>query len=205
MKTIAAVLFVVISLCAATDAQRAVRTVTNADLAKHRDQRLAAERDYRDNYAQMGFPSPDELAADRERDLADRLQLAEQLRQARLEKERIEIAERRLNLDADRLAFERDVQEAQDRSELYYGYSGFGIYGGYDGLGFGGYNNFGFGDRFRGRRPFPHSSGGLFGLPTYRATPVGVIFEPGSRSSQIWSPVPPQITRRSWSNVRPRH
>jgi hypothetical protein len=37
------------------------RTVTNADLEKFRAERQKAEDDYRKNYAQMGFPSPEEL------------------------------------------------------------------------------------------------------------------------------------------------
>ena len=42
-------------------AQTARRTVTNADLEKFRQKRLAAEQNYRDNYERLGFPSPEEL------------------------------------------------------------------------------------------------------------------------------------------------
>jgi len=37
------------------------RTVTNADLEKFRQKRLQAEREYRENYSRLGFPSPEEL------------------------------------------------------------------------------------------------------------------------------------------------
>ncbi|MDQ3801599.1 MAG: hypothetical protein M3384_19425 [Acidobacteriota bacterium] len=40
---------------------RATKTVTNADLEKFRQKRLAAEADYRDNYEKRGMPSPEEL------------------------------------------------------------------------------------------------------------------------------------------------
>jgi hypothetical protein len=37
------------------------KTVTNADLEKYRSKRIAAEKDLRDNYEKLGFPSPEEL------------------------------------------------------------------------------------------------------------------------------------------------
>lgn len=69
------------------------KTVTNADLEKFRQERLKAEKDYRENYAKWGFPSPEELEARRKQsakefsELAARLR-AEDLEQARLETER---------------------------------------------------------------------------------------------------------------------
>ena len=36
-------------------------TVTNETLEKYKRERLAALREYRENYARMGFPSPEEL------------------------------------------------------------------------------------------------------------------------------------------------
>ncbi len=46
-------------------AQTAKRTVTNADLEKFRQKRLAAEKSYRENYARLGFPSPEEMEKER--------------------------------------------------------------------------------------------------------------------------------------------
>ena len=37
------------------------KTVTNGDLEKFRQKRLKAEKDYRENYEKLGFPSPEEL------------------------------------------------------------------------------------------------------------------------------------------------
>jgi hypothetical protein len=137
------------------------RTVTNSTLQKFQDKRLAAERDYRENYARMGFPSPEELDRQRDADMEARLQLADQLRQARLEKERLELERRSLELD--RMAAESAVNAGS--------YDGF--YGGYFG-GFGGfYGNGFFGGRRHGRfNRFAPFSGG------YRATPVGIYPNP---------------------------
>jgi hypothetical protein len=60
------------------------KTVTNSDLEKFRQKRLAAERDYRENYAKLGFPSPQELA----RQIAEDERKLEET-SARLEAERI--------------------------------------------------------------------------------------------------------------------
>ena len=86
MKKIAVFLGVVFSLSLVGFGQNrtvtARRNVTNSDLETFRQKRLDAERDYRENYERMGFPSPEELAKQRDDDMADRLQLADQLRQA---------------------------------------------------------------------------------------------------------------------------
>lgn len=37
------------------------KTITNTSLEKYRQKRLQAEYDLRTNYAELGFPSPDEL------------------------------------------------------------------------------------------------------------------------------------------------
>ena len=163
MKKAAVVFGLVISLTAIGFAQ--VRTITNATLDKFTQKRLAADRDYRDNYARMGFPSPEELDRQRDEDMRARLELADQLRQARLEKERLELEQRRLNVEA----FMIDSQIETDRTSGFYGgyYGGFGI----GGFGIGGYS---FGDRFgrfRGRH-FPFFGSGL---PESRITPFGVI------------------------------
>jgi hypothetical protein len=63
------------------------RTVTNEDLEKYRQRRLAAERDYRENYEKMGFPSPEELNRQIEEDKERSLKISEQLRVERLRKE----------------------------------------------------------------------------------------------------------------------
>jgi hypothetical protein len=170
MKRSAVVLCVVLSLACGVVAQvrtgRAGRAVTNSDLEKFRQQRLAADREYRDHYAEMGFPSPDELSAQIERDKQAHLELAEQLRQARLESERLDIERGRLSLDAARLQADIDARDDAGRvdDQLYYGGFGFGGYGyGFPSFG-------GFGKNFRG-----HFGRGFRAIPLVRYTPGGVV------------------------------
>ena len=111
---------------------------------------------YRENYERMGFPSPEELDRQRDQDMKARLELAEQLRQARLEKERLELEQRELDLES-----ARPEIDAIDDSGVYW--NGFG------GFYTGGFDRFGNG-RFRNRSRF--RDGG------YRATPFGIIPTP---------------------------
>jgi hypothetical protein len=197
MKKIAAVFIAVLMGVPVVSAQQAVRTVTNSDLAKFRERRLAAEREYRENYERLGLPSPEELDEMRESDMEARLMLADQLRTARLERERVALENRRLNIEAERLTFEREVHDSR-YDPGFYGYGGYGGFAGFGG--FGGYGGHGFfdrgGRRNRSRLSYP------FSFPTYRVTPVGVVFEPGSRSQQIWSPVPSLPPHRGWRTPR---
>jgi negative regulator of genetic competence, sporulation and motility len=77
-------LFAAISIFAQT------KTVTNADLDKFRAKRVQAERDYRENYARLGFPSPEELDRQIEKSRIEREELSARLRSERLERERAE-------------------------------------------------------------------------------------------------------------------
>ncbi len=61
------------------------KTITNADLEKYRQKRLAAEKDYTENYERLGLPSPAELQKQNEQDQRELSELA-----ARLEREKIE-------------------------------------------------------------------------------------------------------------------
>lgn len=63
------------------------RTVTNADLEKFRQKRVEAERDYRENYARKGFPSPEELDRQIEEDRVRKAELAQRLEAERLDGE----------------------------------------------------------------------------------------------------------------------
>jgi hypothetical protein len=162
MKKTVVVLCVVFSLASIGFAQNratARRTITNADLEKFAQKRLAAEQDYRENYDRMGFPSPDELAGQRERDMSARIELSEQLRQARLEKERLELEREKLVLEAARIDAEREAMApAAGYPQDYFwgGYGGFSGFGGFDGF-------------------FPGRKGRHFNAPLYRVTPAGVF------------------------------
>ena len=167
-----AVVFFGLFLLSATVAAAQVRTITNSTLQRFQEKRIAADREYRNNYERMGFPSPEELDRQRENDMSARLQLAEQLRRARLEKERLELEHRGLDLHA---AAMNDDDEPYDRVGGFYG----GYFGGIGGFSSGGgfrrrHGRFGF-DRFA---PF---GGG------YRATPVGIIPDPSRRRIPFFS------------------
>ena len=134
------------------------RTVTNFELEKYQQRRIAAEEEYRDNYKRLGLPSPEELDKQRDEDLKAKIALADQLRQARLEKERLDLERRSLDIQASQQAEDSIVYE----SDGYYG----GAY-------LGGYSTYGGrirNGRFRGR--IYNQGGG------YRVTPFQVIPQP---------------------------
>lgn len=81
------------------------RTVTNEDLEKFRQKRLAAERDLRENYERLGFPSPEELDRQIEQSRIERSELAARLRAENLEREQLDL--------------ERQRSEAEFRSRNY--------------------------------------------------------------------------------------
>ena len=70
------------------------RTVTNSDLEKYKQKRVAAEADLRENYAKLGFPSPEELTRRNAESARELEEFASKLRAERLEAERIESARR---------------------------------------------------------------------------------------------------------------
>ena len=130
MKKIAVFLGVVFSLSLvglAKQDRHGKRNVTNSDLETFRQKRLDAERDYRENYERMGFPSPEELAKQRDDDMVRLAALADQLRQARLEKDRIELERDKMALDAAR--FDSERQSAYDTTD----YPDGSFWGGYEG------------------------------------------------------------------------
>ena len=55
------------------------KTVTNSDLENFRQKRLKAERDYRENYEKLGFPSPEELDRQSEQSKRELAKLARRI------------------------------------------------------------------------------------------------------------------------------
>lgn len=159
MKKIALLLSAFLSLAIVGSAQvrttQATRTITNADLERFQQQRLAADRDYLATYAERGLPSPDEIDKRNEQRKKDLAELAVKLSQQDLERDRLnaEIESRRY------------VATPRMNAPMYGGpgivYSG--GWGGFDGGGFGGFNGFG-GFRFD-RRAGAFLRTGFFGLP----------------------------------------
>ena len=161
-----------------------VPTVDNFTLEKYQKQRIAAQRDYQENYARMGFPSPEELDRQREADMTAQLQLADQLRQARLEQQRIDLQSRGLDIQAAAIENEREAREASYAQSQYYGSESQGYMGSYGGgyggyypgvYGAGGYGYGRYGNGRLGRYRGPFGNNGLWPvLGGYRATAVGV-------------------------------
>lgn len=67
------------------------RTVTNSDLEKYRQDRVKAETDLRDNYARLGFPSPEERARRDAQSAKEAEELSARLQKDELERERLEV------------------------------------------------------------------------------------------------------------------
>ena len=91
--------------------------ITNADLEKFRAKRIAAEKELRENYAKLGFPSPEERERQAEKEAKERTALVDKLRADRLEREKIEIERLRVISEIEkasqpqRIIIERNDQE----------------------------------------------------------------------------------------------
>jgi hypothetical protein len=115
---------IVLSVGFAVSAQS--KTVTNLDLEKYKTARLEAEKDLRENYAKMGFPSPEELATQQAEDEKARIVLLDKLRAERLERERIDAENRRNQAAFIAAAQNQIIVERQDNSGYLYGYTVYG-------------------------------------------------------------------------------
>ena len=114
------------------------RTVTNADLEKFRQKRLAAERDLRENYERLGFPSPEELERQIEQSRIERSELAARLRAETLEREQVNLERRRAEIDAQtRSSQQYQTQNYQSSGgDYFYGGTPYGFYS-FPNLGYG--------------------------------------------------------------------
>lgn len=127
-KRILLVLSLIFSVAGLTLAQ--TKTVTNADLESFRQKRLEAEKDYRENYAKLGFPSPQELEKQLAEDRRRLEELSTRLRAERLERERNEA----LKMQADVLERQntylqnQNYNYPQERRNYYYNSIPFGFY-----------------------------------------------------------------------------
>ena len=151
-------------------------TVTNADLEKYAEARQKAERDLRENYSRLGFSSPEERERRNAAEAKERAELSARLRQGRLERERSAAEVEQLRVRQARYdAYVRVLSYDRQPQDYYPGYLVYG-YG-------------------WGRRGWiPQAAG-----PAWRADASGVVYEPGGRSSNIWTPVfvpPPTFRRR---------
>lgn len=83
------ILFSITLLSSGVVFAQTAKTITNADLEKYRQERLQAEKELRENYAELGFLSPEEQAEQDRLDAEERSELSQRLRQERLEREEI--------------------------------------------------------------------------------------------------------------------
>ncbi|MBX3289450.1 MAG: hypothetical protein KF855_08900 [Acidobacteria bacterium] len=85
-------LLIAVGFLAVNASAQSTKTITNLDLEKYRQARLAAEKDLRENYERLGFPSPEEMEKQQEKERLDRERLSERLRAERLYREQTEAA-----------------------------------------------------------------------------------------------------------------
>jgi len=153
------------------------KTVTNADLEKFKTKRLQADQELKQYYAKLGL-SEEDVAKQEAANAKEREELSARLRASRLEQERLDAAARQQEFEAAGTTFNVVVPN--------------------DSLGYPGYftnTNPYFGRRGRWVRPtrFP---------VIWRATPMGVIYEPGSRPASIYSPTIRYRYPPAWRSAR---
>ena len=112
-------LFVFCFIALSAGLATAQRTVTNADLEGYRQARLKAEREYRDNHERLGMPSPEELSRRNDESLRQTMDMADRLRQQRLEAERLDL-ERLRSIQIVTLPVPEFSNYAQYPSGIYY-------------------------------------------------------------------------------------
>jgi septal ring factor EnvC (AmiA/AmiB activator) len=154
------------------------KTVTNADLDKFKQKRLQAEKDLKEYYAKIGL-TPEDVAKQEAAEAKEREELSARLRASRLEQERIaaEIREREEAVAPVNVVVTNGIPD----------YSGYYLYG----------NRL-----FPNRGPWNRRFGSQV---RWRATPMGIVYEPGSLPSSIWSPPVQQRTQPAWrASRRPR-
>jgi hypothetical protein len=90
--------FCLVALTAVVSVAQARRTVTNSDLERYRQQRVAAEQELRTDYSRLGFASPEERARQNMVSEQQLMELSERLKQERLERERMELEREQMML-----------------------------------------------------------------------------------------------------------
>ena len=130
------------------------RTVTNANLEKHRQKRLEAQREYRENYEKLGFPSPEELKRQIEQSRIEQSELAARLRAENLEREQLNLERQRAENEARSRNYQIQNQNYSPRNDDYfYNYPSNGFFSfpnfGFSNNRFNRFNRGGFGNRNR--------------------------------------------------------
>lgn len=166
-------LFAIVAFAGLANAQG--RTVTNADLEKFKQKRIQGEKNLKEYYAKIGLTEED-VAKREAAEAKERQELSARLRASRLEQERIEaeIRQREEAVAPVNVVVTNGIPD----------YSGYYLYG----------NRL-----FPIRGPWNRRYGSQV---RWRATPMGIVYEPGSLPSSIWSPPVQQRTRPAWRSLR---
>jgi hypothetical protein len=147
-------LALIFSFIAAVSASAQNRTVTNESLEKYRQKRVAAERELRENYERLGFPSPEELEKQIEKSRIERAELSAALRAENLEREKIALESQLAETQARnnyRPTAPQNSGSSENDAFFSYGYAPYGLYN-FPNIGFG-HNRFDRGN-FRRRRNY---------------------------------------------------
>ena len=107
----------IFSIVAAVSVSAQTRTVTNDDLEKYRQKRVAAQRDLRENYERLGFPSPAEIDRQIEQSRVERSELAARLQAENLEREQLNIERQRVENEARSRNFQTQNQNYSARDD----------------------------------------------------------------------------------------
>lgn len=153
------------------------KSVTNADLEKFKEKRLQAEQGLKEYYAKLGMTEED-VAKKQAEETKAREELSARLRASRIEQER---------LDAD--ARQREIEAAGSTVNVVVQSGGTSYPGIYT------YSAPYYWHRGRWYRPSRYPV-------TWRATPMGIIYEPGSRPASIWTPRIEQRQQPAWRSAR---
>lgn len=167
--------FLCVMMTLASFAAAQGKMVTNADLDKFKQKRVQAERDLKEYYAKMGLTEADIAKRDAV-DAKAREELSARLRASRLEQERLEQEARDREVQASQVSV--FVPQTEQR------YTGYFLYG----------NRY-YGYRRVGNRPYNRGV-------MWRATPMGIVYEPGSLPASIWSPPVRRRPMPAWRNQR---
>ncbi len=145
-------------------------SVSNKDLSKFRDRRVAAEKEYLESYKRLGMPSPEEIETDRIAYIKNTQELSARLRKEQAEREAT-------------LAYNAYPRQSNESYQLILGPGPFTSY-------YGGYlNNGSYRQLYRRTPRRGHQT------VTWRAAGGFVYYEPGGLSSAIWNA--PTLRRRS--------
>jgi hypothetical protein len=165
-------LFTIVALAMAGSLAAQTRSITNANLARYKDARVSADREYSENYERLGLPSPEEIDRRIKQRRIDITELAARLRAEDLERDRLAA---QLAMNARRSV----AHITQIAYEVPPFYDGFFTGGGFFyGTRYGSRRH-----RFHFRQPYSqpgYFAGGQF-WPTGSRTAPGLIFRPTKR------------------------